>query len=182
MEKHKFRCEDCGYELFLQAWKAVCPNCNGTFTLVRMEEQPTEEKRITPNTVGFFPLLFYILYSMVAEPGKTLINLPAAVIPFLPIWLAYLPAALILLLCMVNSEYGWGAGIAIGAMGLAVSASESFLKNNLIGKAFQPYDLQTIVSVLVTVTSVALSYMALRRLRDLRLESVVNARKPGEAQ
>lgn len=182
MEKHKFRCEDCGYELFLQAWKAVCPNCNGTFTLIRVDEQPTEEKRITPNTIGFFPLLFYILYSMISQPGKTIINLPAAAVSSIPIWLGYLPAVFILFLCMVNSEYGWGGAIVIGALGLSFSISESFLGGSLLGRAFRPYDLQTIISAFVTAASIALSYAALRRLRSIRLGHFEKETKAGEAR
>lgn len=61
--KYLFKCKDCGHEFRLQAWKAICPNCEKSYSLVKIAEKPSRP-RIRPRYIVTILLLIYASYSI----------------------------------------------------------------------------------------------------------------------
>jgi DNA-directed RNA polymerase subunit RPC12/RpoP len=83
LKKYLFKCKECGQEFRLQAWRAVCPNCEKSYTLVRVVETPRVPK-IRPR---IFVTLLLVVYA-----GYLVVNLSSA--PDLPL-LYYYPLIII---------------------------------------------------------------------------------------
>ncbi|MEM4449270.1 MAG: hypothetical protein QXQ33_00395 [Nitrososphaerota archaeon] len=74
MKKYLFKCRECGHEFRLQAWKAVCPNCEKSYSLVKVVE-PARSLRIRPRIFISILLLIYAAYSIITvniEPSLPL--------------------------------------------------------------------------------------------------------------
>jgi len=125
MEKHLFKCSNCGYEVYLQAWKSVCPRCERGYTLVRVIE-PTREPRVRPRLVASGLLLLYLAVSIVI-PGET----AAGAAPSIFIWLLVAAAGVFILTGSLPSII-LSSAIGIGIMtyhllGAAGSAQQAAL-------------------------------------------------------
>ncbi len=60
--KYLFKCKECGHEFKLQAWKAICPNCEKNYSLVKIAEKPSSPI-IRPRYIVTILLLIYAGYS-----------------------------------------------------------------------------------------------------------------------
>jgi len=85
LKKYLFKCKECGQEFKLQAWRAVCPNCEKSYTLVRVVE--------TLRVPKIKPRIFVTLLLMVYA-GYLVINLSSA--PDLP-FLYYYPLIIVII-------------------------------------------------------------------------------------
>ncbi|MEM0382189.1 MAG: hypothetical protein QW059_06420 [Nitrososphaerota archaeon] len=105
--RHLFKCTNCGYEIYLQAWKAECPSCRSGFTLVMVAE---EERRARPRLLGYIPpiLLGTYLALTVFSPGFTVARL-------LPWPLAPIILLVVLMLSLTSSTVGNIATAGVGA-------------------------------------------------------------------
>jgi len=83
LKKYLFKCKECGQEFRLQAWRAVCPNCEKSYSLIRVVETPRVPK-IRPR---MFVTLLLLVYA-----GYLIINLSTT--PDLPL-LYYYPLMII---------------------------------------------------------------------------------------
>jgi len=61
LKKYLFKCKECGQEFRLQAWRAVCPNCEKSYSLIRVVETPRVPK-IRPRIFVTLLLLVYAGY------------------------------------------------------------------------------------------------------------------------
>ncbi|MEM0481929.1 MAG: hypothetical protein QXM16_03450 [Nitrososphaerota archaeon] len=83
--RHLFKCTNCGFEVYLQAWKAECPSCRSGFTLVMVAGK---ERRARPVLLGYIPPIFAGAYLILTifSPGLTVARLlpwPTATIALL---------------------------------------------------------------------------------------------------
>lgn len=74
MKKYLFKCRECGNEFRLQAWRAVCPNCEKSYSLVRVVE-PRSTLKVRPRILVSFILLLYAGYSIITS--NTELTLPS---------------------------------------------------------------------------------------------------------
>jgi DNA-directed RNA polymerase subunit RPC12/RpoP len=65
-----FKCLNCGHEVRLQAWKAVCPSCESGFTLVPVA---SEEKKRRHSIIGYVAPILLTIYLVLtlASPSAT---------------------------------------------------------------------------------------------------------------
>gem|GEM_PF-858139 len=54
-----FKCTRCGYEVYLQAWKAECPSCGSGFTLAPVAG---DEEKTRSRMIGYIPPIFSAAY------------------------------------------------------------------------------------------------------------------------
>ncbi len=64
LKKYLFKCKECGQEFRLQAWRAICPNCEKSYSLIKVVEQPRIPK-VRPRIFVTLLLLAYAGYSII---------------------------------------------------------------------------------------------------------------------
>ncbi len=102
-----FRCTNCGYEVYLQAWKAECPSCRSGFTLVMVA---SEEKRTRPALLGYIPPIIAVSYLLLI-----ILNPSITVARLLPWPLAVIATLAALALSITSSTLGNLSAAGIGA-------------------------------------------------------------------
>ncbi|MEM4352955.1 MAG: hypothetical protein QXV68_04990, partial [Candidatus Caldarchaeum sp.] len=159
MEKHRFVCSNCGAEYWLQAWKAVCPNCMQEFTL-ELREVKQYKGVVKSNKVSALALAAYAVYALALPATKSLLNyfdiVPTSLTAFLMLLMA--------LLAYLGSEPAAWAGVLTG-LAAGLIHIQTFSPPGLVG------------AVLAFVwTSTALIYLNhMRRLRK-HIDREPNAR------
>lgn len=63
LRKYLFKCKECGHEFRLQAWRVVCPNCEKSNSLVKVDETPRGPK-LRPRIFVTILLMTYAAYSV----------------------------------------------------------------------------------------------------------------------
>lgn len=151
MEKHLFKCSSCGYEIYLQAWKAVCPRCERGYTLVRVIE-PTREPRIRPRFAGAGLLLLYLALTIIA-PGATAVSVaPPILIQIL------LAAAAVFLLTGSLPSIILASSIAIGILAYHLPGVVGSLQQAALSA----------IALLIIASSVSEELLIRRRKRGMR--------------
>ncbi|MDJ0270924.1 MAG: hydrogenase maturation nickel metallochaperone HypA [Aigarchaeota archaeon] len=122
MERHRFVCSECGAEYYLQAWKAVCPNCQSEYTLTLVETPREGRKIFTAREYGALLIIGYTLLSFFLPSTPTLINLITSLMPIPEVAIYFLFLLLALFLFLGTTGGVWAA-MVIGVIGAAYGAA-----------------------------------------------------------
>ncbi|MEM1987038.1 MAG: hypothetical protein QW362_01430 [Candidatus Caldarchaeum sp.] len=109
MEKHRFVCSSCRAEYWLQAWKAVCPNCMQEFTL-ELKDIKHSRGVVGSNKVSALALAAYVVYGLALPAHQSLLNY----VQYLPVSLTAFLMLLLALFVYSGSEPAVWAGVLTG--------------------------------------------------------------------
>ncbi len=118
MERHRFVCSECGAEYYLQAWKAVCPNCQSEYTLTLVETPREGRKIFTAREYGVLLIIGYTFFSFLTPSSPTLINLMIS-FTLIPEVVAYILFLLLALFLFLGTTGGVWAAMVVGVAGTA---------------------------------------------------------------
>lgn len=137
VEKHKFKCRECGLEIYLQAWKAVCPSCDGTYTLEKVLEADTLTPKIARSGIvaGISFLSYFVMVSMFM-PSATVMHTLLSLLYFVPPVIIYMLLAILALSVLARSTVGISLSMLFWIYPLIFHAINLSLRANLTDALF----------------------------------------------